>query len=173
MNAPTVRAILKALAAAGDEGMLARTMTLQFSYPEDVSRRTIRVRSALRDLERVGRARRSDTTEPTPYHTHAPVYRWFITPDGRRYLKNGCRPDSLVARDTRRQEAEAARQHRAQIVAEARLAGYGPETRGPERTAKARELYAAGCTLASIASLFGISTERVRQIAGLKPRSTA
>jgi hypothetical protein len=131
MNAPTVRAILEALAAAGDEGMLARTMTLQFSYPEDVSRRTIRVRSALRDLERVGRARRSGTTEPTPYHTHAPVYRWFITPDGRRYLENGCRPDSLVAMDTRRQEAEAARQHRAQIVAEARLAGYGPETRDP------------------------------------------
>jgi hypothetical protein len=169
MNAPTVRAILEALAAAGDEGMLARTMSLQFSYPEDVSRRTIRVRSALRDLERVGRARRLGTTEPTPYHTHAPVYRWFITPDGRRYLENGCRPDSLVAMDTRRQEAEAARQHRAQMVAEARLAGYGPETRGPERMAKAKELHAAGCTLASIASLFGISTERVRQIVG--PRS--
>jgi hypothetical protein len=58
-------------------------------------------------------------------------------------------------------------------VAEARLAGYGPETKGPERMAKAKELHATGCTLASIGSLFGISTERVRQIVGPKPMSTA
>ena len=72
-------------------------------------------------------------------------------------------------------EELAAAKRRYELVAGAAKAGFGPETKGAERKAKATELRAAGCLLDDIAALFGVSRERIRQILGLakrQPRST-
>jgi hypothetical protein len=103
-----------------------------------------------------------------PAASNTPTRRWFITPDGRRYLANGLRPDAAVARDRQRQERQAEKQR-----IEEMLAATPRLPPGPERTARMRELKAAGCTLGQIAAVFGVTHERAYQILARRVRRQA
>jgi hypothetical protein len=67
-------------------------------------------------------------------------------------------------------ERLAAAHRRYELMAEAVAAGFGPDTKGAERKAKVLELRAAGCTIAEIADLFGVSGQMIRQLLGLAPK---
>lgn len=140
--------------------MLAGDIARSFSHDRP-HRLNSRCNTELARMQDDGRVRRSHVTEPSAYYRNIPAYRWFITAAGRRQLEERTR---AAARRNAEQEARAELQRireRAPLIA-ARVLATGCTVR---RNASVRELAARGLTRTEIANAFGISRERVRQLA--------
>jgi hypothetical protein len=160
---PVTSQVLAILAAAGEAGILAGDIARQFAYPEDLSRRNVKVNNILRTLASSGRVRKADREERSPHYRNTPVYRWWITEDGLRYLANGLRPDQAVQMESdMARRADDRRRHAKLIKAAKREHGKGEPDHVRERVIK--ELRAEGCTWIAIGTVYGISRERARQI---------
>lgn len=184
---PSSRRVLELLKEAGEEGMLGGVLTRHFTIPDPDMPSQQHLRKRSQNLQRRmawtnqildrfllhGFVRRGQS-EPSPYYHLVPVYRWFVTPEGVEYLAAGMGPGIRAARAAEaRWWAERYRSERKQaddLVTRAYLR-YDPATTYPcEREKAIREMRDAGCTLAEIGGVFGITRERTRQIlVGFKP----
>jgi len=160
---PVTSKVLAILAAAGDAGILAGDIARQFTYPEDLSRRNVKVNNILRTLAGSGRARKADREERSPHYRNTPVYRWWITAAGLRYLASGLRPDQVLAAEAGRASRAADRRRHAKLIAAAR-AEHGKGEPDHVREQVITELREQGCSWIAIGTVYGISRERARQI---------
>lgn len=159
MTRPSVAAILGQLAEAGPAGVLVSDLVVSFTEP-DRARRNRMVNVILASHRVKGRVRRSDESERSPYYHHVPCFRWYITPAGIAHMQRG--PSATGEYQARMQ---LARERSAAAVAQARDQGLGPGTSRRVRDAMVHELTAAGVSARSIGELFGITRQRVTQIA--------
>ena len=117
----------------------------------------------LRTLAGSGRARKADREERSPHYRNTPVYRWWITAAGLRYLASGLRPDQVLAAEAGRASRAADRRRHAKLIAAAR-AEHGKGEPDHVREQVITELREQGCSWIAIGTVYGISRERARQI---------
>ena len=165
---PSVRALLAALEEAGPAGMAAGDLARQFDEPEDIQRRLSWAGNELRRYRDRGYVTRSPRTEPSAYYNNTPAFRWFITPEGSAYLAGGmyegrvARTRDAAARKEQEREARKLRQE--QLLREA-AAAWSPVTCPCARDAEIRHLNAEGCLRDATGAVYGLTRERIRQIA--------
>jgi hypothetical protein len=165
----TTLSVLKILNVAGDAGERSGDIARQFTSPEKRQRRAANVNTLLARLAKHHYVYRADAPEPSPHYHNIPVYRWFITDEGKRYLRAGGYEGTNAAARTR-QSVIAERKSRAQeryrkLLAGAHvLAGSLSPGCGKERNDLIIKLRYRGLTFTGIGLVFGISRERVRQI---------
>lgn len=169
----TTTAALRLLVQAGEAGLTATEIAVQFTLPVRYWARSNRVSQIMRNLETRGYVR-PGKREPTtrygmrdlPGYAGAPVRRWYATEAGAeriamldRIAARRAEHERLIA-DTARQRAAALASIGRELAA--RTAA-GTVTKHWRRAVIA-ELRQVPCSLQEIGTLFGISRERVRQI---------
>lgn len=169
----TTTAALRLLVQAGEAGLTATDIAVQFTLPARYWARSNRVSQIMRNLEARGYVR-PGRREPTtrygerdlPGYAGAPVRRWYATEAGAERI---AMLDRVAARRAEHERLAAEHEKRraaalAGVVSElaARTAA-GTVTKHWRRTTIA-ELRQVPCSLQEIGTLFGISRERVRQI---------
>lgn len=176
---PTVLAIFAALDKAGEAGMQAGEIAALFDLPADHAARNRLVNNHLGYARGNGFVQRSEERERSSLYHHTPVYRWFITPAGRKWAAAGGYKGILVQQRAARaalaadQEAVAARKAQRMLEAPGIAAQLPPDCR-VARDAFIKEMRAAGLELEFIGKLVGVTRERVRQIAnGVKVHKRA
>lgn len=180
MKTITVEALLTLLTEAGDAGLRGPEMADRFESPPASQRRKVRVNSTLADLRRRGLVRRAARMEASPVYNNTPTWRWWVTDAGVRYLAGGCRR-GRTARLRLQREASADRRaeeldRRAAVLGD--VAARIMESMDPDtlvesyywlhkctRDAEIRHLVAEGCYYDDVGKLFGLTRERVRQVA--------
>lgn len=184
---PSARRALELLKEAGEEGMLGSVLARHFTIKDPHMPSQERMSKKSQNLQRrlawtnqildrfllYGYARRGPM-EPSPYYHLVPVYRWFVTPEGVDFLAGGMGAGARARRVAAAQRAAAtqrARRVRQGELITAAYVKYDPaSTYVCERNSAILELRDAGCTLAEIGGVFGITRERARQIiSGFKP----
>jgi len=178
---PNSRRVMEILKEVGDGGILGGVLARHFTIPdphmpsmEKLANRSQNLQRRLAWTNQIldrfllhGYARRGPA-EPSPYYHAVPAYRWFITPEGVAFLAGGMDAGARARRVSAAQrEAEAkraARRHADDLVTQAYVTYDPSSTYQCEREKVIRELRAAGCTLAEIGGVFGITRERTRQI---------
>lgn len=160
---PSSREVLAILAGAQERGVTGAELPRRFTRPARLGARSNRANQALHQLWTGGYVRRSGQKEPSPNYRHALVWRWFITPSGITYLKNGLRPAAALERERAYAISAASRKRQAALICEAKTRAR-PGTPPCERESVIRELRAQGCALRAIGGVFGLTGERVRQI---------
>lgn len=168
-GAPITSAVLAVLAGAGEAGLPAGEIRRHFSYPPDNGARQRRINSVLRQQELLGHAERLGM-EPSRLYHNTPCYRWRITDAGVAYLDSGGYAGQIARARARQElfsaERSAGQAERAELARQARERAAavppGCRARRDEVIIWAR---AAGLPLECIAELFGITRERVRQVA--------
>jgi hypothetical protein len=167
---PSVLGVLAQLAAAGPQGMLGSAMSRSFRQRSRGYNATqVEVNNVLHHLWRQGLVSRGGT-EPTPYYHNVPAYRWYITSGGSRYFGGGGLSGQLRTIQAARalhQEvlATAAREHIGVLAKAAQRAASLPPGCVRERNRLICELRHEGLMLREIASITGLTRERVRQVA--------
>lgn len=166
---PSTLGILRLLAVAGDAGMQAGDLARHFNGTIRPERRNAFTNQTLHTLHKGGKVRRSDEKEPSLYYKNVPVWRWFITNDGRDYLRSGGREAVVRRRQEFRAESDRQFALRLQQRSNAILSGHAAARELPARCMTARaafiaEMRAVPLTLDDIGRMLGITRERVRQI---------
>lgn len=162
---PSVMNVLAALHSAGDEGLTSGDIAE--IYDPGRSHGTINaVNNILYRYRDNGKVRRSGEMEHLDCVTRTKVWRWYITPEGTRYyLQGGLAGQAAVRRAEKTAKRRSAQYHR-DILAEAtRQYQYGRgDIPHKERRFLIAELYAKGLNKREIATVVGLTRERVRQI---------
>lgn len=183
-NKPNPQRILELLKEAGEEGVLGPDLARQFTVPDPTSfgrqlrgeistptanlqRRLAWVNQILHRMHRRGFVTRR--MDRSPHYRQVPAYRWWITESGVTFLAvgmwTGVRAARVEQRRRREEERASWQRHTNDLITQAYI-DYDPATVCLyERTRIIGVLRAAGCTLESIGGVFGITRERVRQIA--------
>lgn len=165
---PSVLEILRALALEGDAGLQAGQIAALFDEPADQAVRNRLVNNHLSYIR--PKVRRSKNPEPSLRYNKVPVYRWWITEEGRKYLEAGGWAGLVARSKLEKREREGHRtarldQQRALLGRAGAMAAALPPGCRPARNALVKELYGGGLTLEKIGDLVGLTRERVRQIA--------
>lgn len=159
--------ILKVLAASKTP-MLSRQISAATGAWAQLPpiRGQVRTNSILLTEAGYGHVRRAGVDKQRYHNT--PAYLWEITPAGREWLDCGQWKlrGVLTAERGRKVAMNSARngallEH---LDREARIHDWGPETSASDRRKAIREMRDLGCTLQSIADVFGITREYVRLI---------
>jgi hypothetical protein len=159
--------ILTELAAAGERGGTSSDLALSMTVSgQPFNWHRTRNNEALRKLRARECVRRAARREMGPAQTSPGMYRWYITEAGLRYLDwLNAVPGRQALQDTAvniSQQIVKARKDRLNAILQQAETIYGPWNTPAERRVVAVQLRDHGCTLQSIADVFGVTRESIR-----------
>lgn len=169
IDKPSTLDVLRILAAAGSDGILAPVIARCFRLPESQQARNAWVNQILKTLTHKNRAARSNASDKSPYYYNVPTYRWYIIDAGRSYLAAGGMAGLVEIHQHETEKSynklqDKVDRHSLILKAAPSLVQQLPPGCTAARRNLITQLRDRGLTLRELGQLFGISGERVRQV---------